>query len=197
MNEILRFIFESSLCLIPGFIVQFIVEQGTVYGRKTESQTKMSWLFYSALIYPFALSKSECIISIFEKNIFLGYVILFLVVMIPSIILGFLLCIIIRKEGIYRALRAFHFPTKAPYPSAWDFRFSKETSQYLIVHLKNNNIIRGLFWSSSFASGDVENQDLFLEEICNEDWDPVEETAGIWINSDEIAYIIFKSTDNN
>src|SRR5690606_728001 len=82
-----------------------------------------------------------------------------LVLIVVPVILPFVL---IKLRTCKIALSFLLHPTS----NAWDFVFCNRLPYYVIITLKNNNRIGGLFAYKSFASSSGSNQ-IFIEEV----WD--------------------------
>ena len=66
----------------------------------------------------------------------------------------------------------------------------------MLIHLKNEKLIGGLYYSKSFASSYPEKQDLYIEEVWKindngEFQERIKGTKGILINYEIIEYIEF------
>ncbi len=90
------------------------------------------------------------------------------------------------------------FQSKAPHPiqKPWDFVFAQRKSYYVIVTLKNDKKIGGVFASNSFASSTPATEQIYLEKA----WELNEnerfkkeytDTAGVIILSSEIVTVEF------
>ena len=84
----------------------------------------------------------------------------------------------------------------SPINQPWDKVFSKKESYWVIVHLKNEKIIRGKYALNSSASSYPKERQIYLEEV----WKPgkdggfakkVSRTKGVILFESEISYIEF------
>jgi hypothetical protein len=81
-----------------------------------------------------------------------------------------------------------------PIPKAWDVFFRKRQPCFMMVHLKNGQIIGGLYAYESAASSYPEKEDLYLQEIWELDdegkfLNPLDGTMGLLVNYDSVDYI--------
>jgi hypothetical protein len=81
-----------------------------------------------------------------------------------------------------------------PIPKAWDSFFGKRKPCFMIVHIKNGQVIGGLYAYDSAASSYPEKEDLYLQEIWELDDDgkftkPVDGTMGLLVSCESIDYI--------
>jgi len=83
-----------------------------------------------------------------------------------------------------------------PTPRAWDAYFGRGHPSFILVHLKNGEMVGGLYSSRSFASSFPNEEDLYIEEVWkineNGSFDgPIEDTDGILLTGDSIEYLEF------
>ena len=86
-----------------------------------------------------------------------------------------------------------------PVPSSWDHFFGslqQRQSCFVLIHLKNGNLIGGLYAGDSFASSYPEPQNLYLSEVWNVDGrgrfvSKIEGTRGVLVSEKMISYIEF------
>lgn len=90
-----------------------------------------------------------------------------------------------------------------PTQKAWDYYFGLGNMCFMLIHLKNGNLIGGLYYKNSFASSYPENQDLYLKEVWKinkkgEFISKIDRTDGMLITYDVIDYIeLFKATEES
>jgi hypothetical protein len=82
----------------------------------------------------------------------------------------------------------------SPIPKAWDFFFTKYLPCFMLIHMKNGQMVGGLYLEQSSASTYPETEDLYLEQVWVIDdkgrfYEPVEGTMGLLINNNVIDYI--------
>ena len=82
----------------------------------------------------------------------------------------------------------------APIPTGWYYKFYKLEPCYLLITLKDGTEIAGYFGKQSFSSSVQEHNDIYLEEtykISNNVWTPVQNSFGLWLSGEQIAFIEF------
>lgn len=93
-------------------------------------------------------------------------------------------------------LQIFKKNLLSPYKQPWDYVFNKRESLWVVIHLKNGEILRGKYALHSFASSYPAERQIYLEEL----WIPTESrkfgkkatrTKGVIVSQDEISYIKF------
>jgi len=86
-----------------------------------------------------------------------------------------------------------------PIPKAWDNFFIRGIPCFMLIHLKDSQIIGGLYAYESAASSYPEAEDLYLQEVWEIDNNgkftkPVEGTMGLLVNYNTVDYIeLFKA----
>ena len=78
--------------------------------------------------------------------------------------------------------------------------FGKGEHCFVLVHLKNGNVLGGLYTGESFASSYPEPQEIFLSEVWRVDengrfQNKIEETKGVLVNHEVIEYLEFYTTE--
>lgn len=79
-------------------------------------------------------------------------------------------------------------------PSAWNYA-TKLGPRWVRIHLKDGTIVAGSYGPGAFAD-DTDERDIYLEWVYNLDEKgdftvKVANTAGVWINQDEISHVMF------
>lgn len=180
------------LFFLPGFIMMKVYEMFTPWGKIDFTKRWMEAIAYSTLNFIFF---SWLIVIIhtndFPANHKIWYsILLILIGVIAPVLWGFL---------YFRLSRTKKFEefTKSPYPSCWDYFFSKGENFWVILHLKNGEKIGGRFDTKSYASAYPTKEQIYLEEVWELDKDtdefiePYFGTKGMLISNDEITYIEF------
>ena len=176
--------------LIPGFIALSVRSQFVTTLQLQNNERLLSYLTisvtYNALViryFPGAIAGSW---------FGLGFILVFIV---GPIIVGGLLGVNTQKDFVRGLLGKAKLSTIHPIPTAWDWKFTSLTGeQWVLVNLKNGDVIRGLLGSDSFASSDPIDRDLYIQWIydMNEEgtWIPLG-NRGVLIATDEIRTIEF------
>jgi hypothetical protein len=85
-----------------------------------------------------------------------------------------------------------------PIPKAWDNFFIRGIPCFMLIHLKDRQIIGGLYAYESAVSSYPESEDLYLQEVWEIDNNgkftkPIEGTMGLLVNYNTVDYIeLFK-----
>lgn len=123
-------------------------------------------------------------------------VILFGIIFVSPVILGLLSGFLRQREIVGRFLGWLGVRMVHPIPRAWDWHFSRERPSWVLVRLKDGTRVFGLFHHNSFAADDPDHRDIYLEAQFRlsegGEWAPVEDTDGVLILADDIAFIEFR-----
>ncbi len=179
------------LFFIPGFISIKIYDLLVPTEKRDFSKSTLEVISYSCinfalLFWILVLINKE---NFYENNEFwyfgLTILVIFIFPMIWPIILKYLLTSKLLKGRIIH-----------PTPKAWDYLFSLGEPFWVLIHLKNGDLIGGLYGENSFASSFPNEQDLYLEKVwgVNENGEfikEMEQTGGLLIKEQEIKFIEF------
>lgn len=189
-------LFYTLAFVVPGFILQLTIS--TFVPRKAE-QAELSFLRFLAFSCLNYAIWSWLIYIIIRNEFYIQHpyrtaAIWFGIILISPFILGLLIARLSDK-GIHRGLlHRFGFTPIHEIPTAWDYKFSKtENKVWLLVTLKDDSRVAGLFGSDSFASSDPTERDLYIQEIYSikesGQWERIPNNNGILISSDQIKHI--------
>jgi hypothetical protein len=131
-----------------------------------------------------------------DRNPLVAGILLVLPALISPVVLGILTGRVVQDAGVRRFLGGFGFRTIHPYPTAWDYQFSRAGPFWVIVTLRDGSRVYNVFGYNSFAGDDPSERDLFLEAVYrltpSGDWGPEEDSGGIIIRGNQLAAIEFR-----
>jgi hypothetical protein len=116
-----------------------------------------------------------------------AWLVVLAVVFVGPVVWPVLVVLVFRSEWIGRII-------KIPYPTPWDYFFSRGESVYVLVYLKTGEVIAGV-WSDESNAGQHEHVgDLYLQAQLKMDsdgtlGDVVPLGKGVLIRRDEYSYI--------
>lgn len=178
--------------LVPGLIASFIRAQFITGRMPSHTEAALSYLTLSIIYYALAFPFVEYSVSI-EGPAYWKIGAWFLLVFVGPAVFGFLLGLWAQKELGRRLLRRLQLNPVHVMPTAWDWKFSNATESWVLVVLKDDTQLAGLYGSDSFASSDPEERDLYIEKVYEiddkNDWKPRDN--GVLITSGEIRSIEF------
>ena len=196
-------VLTAAALIAPGYIITFVSSRFVTARPNFAASLALSSMYY-ALIYLllgiFCNVKTSNQIVDFAKGI--GYIQVFLVVVIGPIVLGAVAGHVIQKQWIYDFFRSPKWPEKlqispaSGIPSAWDLKFLEATHQEIEVHLKDGSKIKAIFKDGCFVSTDPNERDIYLNNIL--EWKgkdggniSAENTEGVLLTGDSIRRIVF------
>lgn len=147
---------------------------------------------YNAFAYPFifdSINQNE-----FNMCVWFSYII------ILPVLIGFILGLEAQNQCIYGLLNKIRWRKKYlfnlihPIDTAWDWKFKKETDEWIIITLKDGTYFGGKYSEGSFVSSDPSERDLYLVNIYDIDddgnWTPKDRTS-VLVPAGEIKKIDF------
>lgn len=188
-------VYYTSIFILPGFLIKSIINSLSPPQKTNESVYFLTCLAYS-IINCAIWSWLYNILFIHRNKLSVWYWILIITVTIfGATILALIIGIIKQKDIISKILNKTGVTNINPTPTAWDYFFSKQQSTWIIVTLTDDTIIYGRFDSSSFASSDQDERDIYIEEIYDisnkKEWIKNETSNGILLSKDSIKTIEF------
>lgn len=180
--------------VVPGYIIAEIVSAIMPKKKASEGEKLIQAIGYSVLnlalwCWLFMIVQQHCTPA---KPMF--WLVNALLTLFTGGITGVIIGLVRAKGIIRNLLGLLHIDMSHPIPTAWDYKFSDGNSYWLEVFLTNGKVVRGLYSGNSLSSSDSEYRDIYIEQLykCeNDEWKPIDRTAGIWIKPDEIKYIKF------
>lgn len=194
-------VFYSAIFIMPGFLINNIIDTLNPPRIRTESVLSLRYLGYSIINCAFLSWAYKIILSIKDSHPVRFWLLFLLITFVGAIIIGFIIAVCKQKRVIDRICSKIGIKSIHATPTAWDFIFSKQEANYVIVTLEDGTEIRGLYSTESFSSSDIENRDIFLEKtykrVGEDGWGDSPDSKGIYIPSEKIKYIEFKEGSNN
>lgn len=85
-----------------------------------------------------------------------------------------------------------------PFSRAWDYVFNKREAMWVIVHLKDGNMVGGRYDTNSFASSYPSKEQIYLEEVWELDENggfkqSINNSKGVLIIDEILAIEFFES----
>lgn len=191
--------FYTISFLVPGFVMNSVISAFQPQKELKEKITFLRYLTLSSINYAlwsyliYIISQKEFSDQSPKLTAFIWFAIIF----ISPVIVGAFIGIIKRKEWMRKLLQKTGINTVHPIPVAWDYIFSKtEQPVWLLVTLKDNNLIGGYFGDKSFAGNNIDGKDVYIQEVykvSDGQWQKVEQSGGMWIAADKIKHIEFRN----
>lgn len=180
-------LYPVLMFIVPGLIILSIRSQFVTGRRPSHAAALLSYLavsaFYYALILPFVDFSEPPAVAVWFFLVFVG----------PAIA-GLLLGIEIQYDLSRKFLRCCRLNPVHSIPTAWDRKFSRMGSQWVLVTLKNGTTFAGYCDSDSFMSSDPAERDIYVSWLYdigeNDEWVPRDECS-VLIASGEVSTIEF------
>lgn len=186
IDRIIIFLF----LFIPGFISIKVYDLFVSREPRDFSKSIPEVMGYSALNFVFF---SWLLILIHTGNFVEKYFVWYLIIIF---IIGCIFPII--WPIIFFFIRKSHFLQKYtvhPILKPWDFVFGKREPYWVVIHLKNGDMICGKYGYRSFSSSYPAPEQIYLEEVWYQEdgvfTEPVDRSAGIIVMGDEIRAVEF------
>jgi hypothetical protein len=184
------------LFIVPG-LVALSVRSKFITGRSpSTTENIFTFVVLSLVYYALSVFFIEKVFTIQEPWLarVLAWILLLL---IGPAVFGFLLGVAAQKEWSAWFANRMGLSVVHVIPAAWDWRFSRiaRPGMFIMVTLTSGERVGGLFGKDSFASSDIKERDLYIEEeytVTEEGaWLARPEKIGVLISAKEIRYIEF------
>lgn len=153
-----------------GFIVLFVRSQFVTGRRPSHSASLLSYLtvsvIYYALVLPFVDLESPIVMSGTS-----AVVTWFALVIFGPALLGLMLGIDVQRNLLRGLLQRVGLNPVHVMPTAWDWKFSGMTDQWVLVTLKDGTRFGGFCGRESFMSSDPGERDVYIQWIYDIDAD--------------------------
>ena len=187
----------TCVFLLPGFIINSIVESLVPPRKFYETKYFFSCLFYSVVNCAVLSWAYILIINSKQKAEWTHWLLLLSTTIIGAIIIGLCIGLLKQNEVIEHLCRKCNFKKIHPIPTAWDYYFSKSEPSWVIVNLKSGKTVYGLYSYNSFASSQYDDRDIYIEKVYQVTsemaWEEDERSKGILISKEDIESIEFYS----
>jgi len=177
---------------VPGAVITFIRSQLLTGRMAPHKDALLSYFIISIIYYAIILPLLQWILLINEVYLrTLSW--LAIIVLVPATI-GLLLGLDTSHGWSRRIFERLRISTVHAIPTAWDYKFGKGESQWLLVTLKDGTRYAGYYSSDSFSSTDQTERDLYIEGVYDLDscdrWSPANGKS-LLVASGEISRIEF------
>lgn len=141
MTEILYTLILGIAFIIPGFIITSIKNK-IVPTQNKEYKVKIVeffvYSFVNLFLWGMPLCKMYKNMNWYIEHYCITWGILLLIIFVTPIMISCILVFINKKEFIRKNLSKFNINVIETEPTAWDFKFAKIESEWVIVTLKGN-----------------------------------------------------------
>ena len=194
-------IFFTAIFIMPGFLINNIIDATNPPKNRTETILSLRYLGYSIINCAFLSWAYKIILPLKDTHPVRFWLLFLLITFIGAMIIGFLLAILKQNNVVKKIWDILHIRTIHPTPTAWDYIFSQQAASYVIVTLQDGTEIRGLYSTKSFCSSENDCNDIFIEKTYkigdNGEWIESPDSNGIYIACGNIKHIEFKEGTEN
>jgi hypothetical protein len=184
------------LFVVPGLIALFVRSRFIAGRTPSAKENLLVFVVLSLFYYSLTIFFIEAAISVREPWVLRALIWILLVLVGPAAF-GFVLGVAAQREWFTRFANWLGLTLVHIIPAAWDWRFSSipRGGIFVMVTLTSGERVAGFFSNNSFASSDVGERDLYIEEeytVTDQgEWQARSEKVGVLIFAKEIRYIEF------
>jgi hypothetical protein len=178
--------------VVPGFVFSAVRNQFATGQERQGSEQIFRFITYSAFNY----AVFSGLIYLMLDNYVSPFVragLWFFVILIGPAVLGIVSGASIQNDWTRKVFHRLKLHPVHIVPSAWDYKFGRMEGQWVLVVLKNDLKFAGFCGKSSFASSDVRERDLYIEQVFDigddNKWTPTQKS--LLVCSGEIRTIEF------
>ena len=178
----------------PGFLIVYF---RSLFVTRRQAAFKDNLLFFItvSVIYGFSTLPLTGLLPVTGTGGLWRWLGWLVTLITAPVILGVFAGLAVQRGWIRRLLAALGLRMVSPYPTGWDWSFSRhDKPTYVIVTLDEGTQIAGLFGSESLAGSELEHRDIFIEELydlAESRWQPRPVKQSIWISGKVIRHIEF------
>ncbi len=183
------------LFVVPGLVTLFVRSKFIAGRTPSAKENLLIFVVLCLVYYSFTIFLIQPALSVREPWIARALIWIALVLVGPAVF-GFVLGVAAQKEWGTWCANKLGVAVVHVIPAAWDWRFSTiPRNTFVMVTLTSGERVAGYFGVNSFASSDVGERDLYIEEEytveADGNWEPRPEKVGVLISAREIRYIEF------
>jgi hypothetical protein len=181
--------------VVPGLVALFVRSRLIAGRTPSTKENLLIFVVLSLFYYSFTIFLVGPALSV-QDPWFARAIIWILLVLVGPAVFGFILGVAAQKEWATWCANKLGVTLVHVIPAAWDWRFSSITRKtFVMVTLTSGEKVAGYFGDNSFASSDVGERDLYIEEeytvTKKGKWEARPERVGVLISAREIRYIEF------
>jgi hypothetical protein len=184
--ESLKQVVIGFALLAPGFLIMFGRSRFVTGRMPSVASSVFEYLMVSSIYFAAAY-------PLFEWCGFKSYLSVTMFLFILPLVIGLILGFVAQKSLFRKLTDFFGLNPVHPSPTAWDFVFSgRKGYSWVIINLNSGGRYFGVFGQASMASSDLDRRDVFIEDVRDSDFKPVEvdgRKRGVWVNENDIRSI--------
>ena len=201
MIESLDAVFYTAIFVLPGFIVNSIIDSTNPPKRCREFIYLLKCIIFSIMHCAIWSWLYKIVLESDLVSTFWFWLLLVAISVLGSAVLGLIIAFLKQSNLAKRLLEKIGAKTIHSTPSAWDYYFSKQESAFVIITLVDDTKLYGWYAKDSFTSSDEEERDIYVQKgykvTDDGTWILDEESAGFYVAKNQIKYIEIKKGENN
>jgi hypothetical protein len=185
--------------VIPGYILNSVYRRITPQAKEDTQLSFLRFILSSLINY---VLWSWLIYWIYETGYYKTHqltvgIIWVSMILLSPILIGITWGFINQRKWIENTLNRLGITSINSIPTSWDYKFYTANSpRWILVTMKDNSKVAGLWGNSSFASSQNEDRDLYIEKVYilhgKKPWtSSPKNNDGIYIACDQIKTIEF------
>lgn len=191
--------------LMPGFITATAFRMVVPSKDLIDQRGILTYLTFTALDYAvlYWIIVVTGQISLFSSHPVRAVCIWVFVFLIGPAIVGFIFGAIWQNNLIRRAFLRIGLRVIHHIPNSWDYLFdSIREPSWILITLQDGQQIAGIFGTKSFASSDIAERDLYIEQVYkiqdDGSWKQDDLDKGIWLSRKEIKLLtLWRTSEEN
>lgn len=201
MIESLDAVFYTAIFVLPGFIVNSIIDSTNPPKRFREFTYLLKCIIFSIMHCAIWSWLYKIVLESDLVSTFWFWLLLVAISVLGSAVLGLIIAFLKQSNLAKRLLEKIGAKTIHSTPTAWDYYFSKQESAFVIITLVDDTKLYGWYAKDSFTSSDEEERDIYVQKgykvTDDGTWILDEESAGFYVAKNQIKYIEIKKGENN
>ena len=170
----------------PGFLIMFGRSRFLIGRMISISSSVFEYLMVSSIYF-------ACAYPLFAAIKEPAYWAVFMFLFVVPLAIGMFLGVAAQKEWFRKELNFLRLNPIHTSPTGWDYVFGGRTGySWVVVNLVSGGRYFGVFGPNSLASSDLSNRDIYLEDVRDENFGPIEtggRKRGVWISESDIRSI--------
>lgn len=166
MPTSIQAVFAIALFLMPGFIARSVLS--SVYPTSEPSESRLALTAITLSCVNYGIWSWLLVLGWrrhwYQSDGFLAFLAVLILFLSP--VVGTLAYVKLMQTNAFRAARE-RFGIRHPVPKAWDYFFGKGKACWVIATMKSGRVVGGYYGSESFAASFPNQEDLYLELLCD------------------------------
>ena len=168
--------------VVPGLVIVFVRSQFITGRTLKHADAILSYITISSIYYAAIFPVILFILSI--SSAWLAYISWVIVIFIAPVALGMAAGLSAKNNLVRRLMTRLGMNPVHVMPTAWDWKFSSISNQWVLVVLKDGKKFAGFCGGDSFFSSDPGERDIYIQWVYDID------DENQWISAGEKSVLI-------